>query len=207
MNNFTPSEDLLNLSKKVEITLSEKRYRHTLGVASASVRLGAYFLPNKLNELYAAALLHDIAKELDIEATRELLSVVTPPLSCEDLAIPAAFHSLVAPVIIKRDFPLYASEEILTAVYEHTLGNPNMSLFSKIIFLADYIEDGRTYPACRNVADFVYSALESCKIERTTVLNQGILKVLENTEAFLENHGQKIHSRLTLTKNSLIGLI
>ena len=60
-------KDLRSLSDVVERRLSDKRFLHTKGVEEEIVRLGEIYLPDKIPELRAAALLHDLAKELPIE--------------------------------------------------------------------------------------------------------------------------------------------
>ena len=47
--------------------MSPKRYAHTLGVERMAVRLGQLFCPEKIPQLRAAALLHDITKEESLE--------------------------------------------------------------------------------------------------------------------------------------------
>lgn len=203
MPKFTLNARISALSDQVSGILSKERYTHSLGVASAAIRLGEYLLPDKLSDLYVAGLLHDIAKELNDKETQNYLSSVEPPLSVEDLSVPAAFHSFIGPIMIEKKYSEFSTPEILDSVFNHTLGNENMSVFSKIIFLADYIEDGRKYIACKRVAEFVWSSLESEPDKAISIIDNAILMVLENTEDFLKNRGLKIHSRLILTKNSI----
>ena len=59
--------ELSALSSSVAARLSEKRFAHTKGVEEEIVRMGAIYLPDRIPELRAAALLHDVAKELPLE--------------------------------------------------------------------------------------------------------------------------------------------
>ena len=59
--------DFDKLYKAVASRLSEKRYMHTLGVEKAAIRLSERLMPEcDAEEMRAAALLHDITKEMDL---------------------------------------------------------------------------------------------------------------------------------------------
>ena len=62
------------LSGKVEGRMSAKRFKHTLGVKKCAELLGSKLLPESAAELAAAALLHDISKEIPIEEQIKLIS-------------------------------------------------------------------------------------------------------------------------------------
>ena len=51
------------LRREVRGRLSEKRFSHVLGVERMAVKLGELCLPDMLDKLHVAALLHDISKE------------------------------------------------------------------------------------------------------------------------------------------------
>jgi predicted HD superfamily hydrolase involved in NAD metabolism len=125
--------------------LSAKRFSHTLGVERMAVKIGEKCLPDRIDELRVAALLHDISKEYSEAEHLELIKTYNFSLSDEDLASPQLWHSITAPFVVMRDFPEFRGEDILSAVRNHTVGAPSMSVFDEIILLSDYIEDGRRY--------------------------------------------------------------
>ena len=49
-------------------------------------------------------------------------------------------------------------DEIFSAIYYHTTGKAEMSVFEAIIYLADYIEDGRDFDDCVLLRDFFWDA-------------------------------------------------
>ena len=53
--------------------MSEKRYKHTLCVERMAEYIGEHCLPDKVAALKCAALLHDIAKELDADQLLKIL--------------------------------------------------------------------------------------------------------------------------------------
>ena len=194
-------KSLDNLREAVKARLSEKRYLHTLGVEACATKLGEIFLPDKVFELRAAALLHDIAKELPVTLLRDLYqSSIFSHKKCVD----AALHSFVGALLIERDFPKYATKEIISAVANHTLGSPDMTLFDEIIFISDYIEDGRTYESCISVRNTLFQELSSrtSKEEKHLALRRAIYRSLCYTLDALNNRGVKPDDTSVLTKNA-----
>ena len=184
--------------------LSEKRFFHTLGVEQAAIRLGCFLCPEDIQELRCAALLHDVTKELSHEEQCEILEKerITDP---DDLSSTSIHHSLTAPYVIKRDFPEFATESVLSAVRRHTTGDADMSAFDQIIFIADYIEDGRTYTACVEVRERLYDALG--KAERREDMEAALLVAalssIDNTVESLVNRSIPIHGRTLLARESI----
>ena len=187
------------LRSRVCVTLGQKRFSHTLGVEQAAIRLGLYLCPEDVSELRCAAILHDVTKELSPEEQSAILSSagITDP---DDLTCVSVHHSLTAPYVIKREFPQYATERVLSAVYKHTTGDSAMSVFDMIIFIADYIEDGRTYSACVDARDRLYGALDKaeCTEDMEAALLSAVLTSLENTVESLTNRRMPIHRRTLL---------
>lgn len=199
---LTESE-LTTLRGSVRTRMSEGRYAHTLGVERAARRLGAILLPEREAALAAAALLHDVAKELDRDAQLELIAEDGMTLSDADRRTPALFHAFAAPALIRRDFARFATSEILSAVRWHTVGSPDMTLFDRIIFLSDYIEDTRSYPSCIAVREELYRDLASGE-PPMRALERAMLRTIDETLQFLIKKGSFI-SELTLrTRNAIL---
>ena len=203
---FTQEKNKL-LSSAVKKRLSPKRYTHTAAVADAAKRLSSYCLPDSENEIEAAALLHDIAKEYSTEELVSLLEGSGKSISPEDLLSPAVLHSFAAPIVIRRDFPDFATENILSSAYNHTIGAPDMSVFDEIIFLADYIEDTRTYEHCKRVREYVYSMLGSDRGENIKALHKACVMAIDYTLIHLIENKKPINSKNILTRNALLSKI
>ena len=77
--------------------MSEKRFSHTLGVERCAERLGRLVLSERINELRAAALLHDISKEIPIDIQFEILEKNKFPLTDEDRTTVGVIRSFTAP--------------------------------------------------------------------------------------------------------------
>ena len=98
-----------------------------------------------LNEekAYFAGLIHDCAKCLSKEETEELIKNHVK-LSEGEFCSPKTYHAPLGAYIAKKEFDV-DDEEILSAIRWHTIGKVDMTLFEKIIFVADKIET-RTRP-------------------------------------------------------------
>ena len=141
--NFNASD----LEKKVSRALSERRFSHSLGVANTAALLSRFCLPECERELWVAGILHDITKELSRKEQLSILNTHNVKLSEAELESEQVLHSYTAPFIIESEYPSYATENVLSATRNHTVGDENMSIFDEIIFLADYIEEGRKNPS------------------------------------------------------------
>lgn len=140
----------------------EKRYKHTIGVANEALNLGRIFLPQKAEKLYLTGLLHDITKELSKE---EHLSL------CEKYGIiidsniaPKLLHAKTGAELARELYGKdYVDNEVYNGIFYHTTGRAEMTLFEIIIYLADYIEEGRTFEDCIYLRNYFYDNLENAK--------------------------------------------
>lgn len=196
------NRSLFNLRERVKERLSEKRYNHTLGVERMAEYIGNILLPGLIAELKAAALLHDIAKEIPYDSQIELLANSGISLSDEDLDTKPAIHSFAAVPLIKHDFSEYATKNVLSSVLNHTLGAPQMSLFDEIIFISDYAEEGRTYPTCVSVNNFIKENIRKDRnqADNLSALHIATLKAIDATVESLQRRGEVINGRTISTQ-------
>ncbi len=201
-------KDIELLRKNVEARLSPNRYLHTMGVVSTAVKLAELCLPEFIMDAEAAALLHDISKEYPIEMQYELIKEFEINVDGEDLESPAVLHSFTAPAVIRRDFPIFSTPEILSAVYNHTIGSPDMTVFDEIIFLADYIEEGRKYDSCASVRNYVFDNMNKDEFESNVrILHQACIKAIDYTLENLSVKNKPINKKNILTRNALLSKI
>lgn len=143
------TEERLNrLRETVRVRLSEKRCRHTLAVEDMAARLCALYCPEETEKLRAAALLHDITKELSVSEQVVLCHAYGIPISEDDLLAPKTLHARTAAAQIPVEYPEYDDPTIVSAVRWHTTGHAEMTLTEKLLYLADYIDDSRTFRNC-----------------------------------------------------------
>ena len=191
------------LHERVRVRLGEKRFKHTLGVVNAVRKLSQACLPEKEKELVYAAYLHDVTKELSSEEQRELLGRIWQSLDEDEKNSPEIHHSYSAPIVISRDFPEYALPEVLSAVKKHTVGDSDMSLFDEIIFVADYIEENRTYPSCIAMREAVYSSLSDDISSNVLALHRAAVEIIDRTVDYLIRNNLRIINKTILAKEAI----
>ena len=157
---------LSSLRDEMSVRLSEKRFLHTLGVEKCASYLAEVLLPGKKFELCVAALLHDVAKELPIDEQIGLVKSAPQKYRREGYISPQVLHSFAAPGLILRDFPELATSDVLSATLKHTVGDGAMSVFDIIIFVSDYIEEGRSYSSSIKIREQLFSALKTARCEK-----------------------------------------
>lgn len=133
-------EDLLVTLQKV---MSEKRFKHVLGVEKAAIHL-AQLNDYDQEKAGLAGLLHDYAKELSDE---EFLSLIDRYALDPDLKNwnNNVWHGIVGIYKIQEDLGL-RDAEILHSIECHTVGSAQMTTLDKIVYVADYIEHNRQFP-------------------------------------------------------------
>ena len=208
MTRFTKKQ-IEELRFAVMARMSVERFRHTFNVERTAKCIGEILRVENVNAVRAAALLHDISKEYSEAEHLSLMEKHGVVLLDEDRAVPSAWHAITGPLVVMDDFPKFATEEILSAVRNHTIGSPDMSLFDEIIFLADYIEFGRTHEDCIALRDKFMSQIEKCEYveEAVLVLHGAVAEALDNTIKLLAARHKKIHSSTRLTRDAILAKI
>jgi nicotinate-nucleotide adenylyltransferase len=138
--------------------MSDYRFRHTAGVADMVGRLAALYCPEKAELLQAAALLHDVTKELPENEQRRIMAANGIDLRSDEDASPKIFHGITAALLIPERYPEWASAELISAVRWHTTGRAEMSVPEKLLYLADYIDQSRTFEKCVRLRRFFWDA-------------------------------------------------
>lgn len=185
------------LRENVASVLSEKRMKHVLAVEKMAYRIGVlYFIDEEhILLLRAAALLHDVTKELSDEEQLAILESYSVKPLPEELASMPTIHALTAALVIPDRFPEFADPRVIDAVRYHTTGREGMSIFEKIIFLSDYIDETRTYPSCVTLRDEFFAAKPEIMSdqERARHLDRAALASIDNTLSYLRLKERSIH--------------
>ncbi len=133
--------------KAIEIylkkNLSEKRVMHSHRTADTAEKLCMLygFDPGKGR---TAGLLHDIARELSAEKVFEIVERDGFGISKIERDYPVLLHGRAGAVLSREELGI-EDEEILDAVRWHTTGKRGMNGITSILYIADYIEPGRTH--------------------------------------------------------------
>ncbi|MBE6560830.1 MAG: HD domain-containing protein [Ruminococcaceae bacterium] len=159
MENVITEEMLAQLRERVRAYLDERRYLHTLEVEEEAARIGAVFLPDKIEKLRAAALLHDITKRDSFEKQLQYCEEFGIMIDKAEFDAPQVLHAVTAAAVAARDFADIVDEEILGGIRWHTTGHDGMSVFESVIFLADYIEPSRTFDDCISMRNYFWGSM------------------------------------------------
>ncbi|MEE1357601.1 MAG: HD domain-containing protein [Clostridia bacterium] len=198
------SEQMLDaLRERVGCIMSGKRFSHTLGVEREIEKLAVLYAPEKSMMLRAAALLHDITKEYTNDRHLALISEYGLDVEYYKAQSPKLYHSATAALIIPDSYPEYADSELIHAVSVHTAGCVGMSISDKLLFLADYIEDTRTFEDCVTLRNFFWEGISSGK-ERLRHLDRTVLLAFDMTLKDLIENNNIISDKTVEARNSLL---
>lgn len=137
-----------------------------------------------------AGLMHDLAKYFPPERLLKLARKHHLPIDPIDEANPHLLHAPVSAVIAQEAFGV-SDREILSAISNHTLGQPQMSLLSCVVFLADSLEPGRgDRPKVQAAREMSYQNLY-----------HAVALVCDLTLQHLIKTQRLIHPRMVLTRN------
>ena len=194
------------LRERVRGSMSDYRFIHTAEVEKMAARIGELYAPDKLDILRAAALLHDVTKELKSDEQIEMLRVAGEDVTALELASHKTFHARTAVYAILRDYPEFADGELLAAVRYHTTGRADMSICEKIIFLADYIDMSRKFDDCVKLRNYFWDAHPEnmSESERERHLLQTILIGLDTTLSSLIEEGAPTDPDSVSARNFII---
>lgn len=172
--------------------LSEKRYRHSLGVADEAEKLASTYGVDT-DKAYLAGLVHDCAKEI---SPKEMLVLFEDKYgdSADEImkGMPNLLHGPLGAHLSKDVFGI-EDAEIFDAIYYHTTGKADMPMLTKIVYIADYIEPNRSYEGVEDLNALAYKDIDDA-----------IIFGIDFTIESLIKRGQPIHLNTISARNSLI---
>ena len=171
-----------------------------------AARLGRLYAPDKVDVLRAAALLHDITKEYSAERQVQICREQGIRISKQDILTPKTFHAKTAAALIPTLYPEFADDEVISAVRWHTTGRANMGLLEKLVYLADYIDESRTFPDCVALREMFWIELPETMSyeERCIHLDRVLIRSFDMTIAGLIEDGVPISEDTFSARNDLI---
>ncbi|GHV21661.1 nicotinate-nucleotide adenylyltransferase [Spirochaetia bacterium] len=133
---------IYEIETKVRMTLNSYRFIHSRNVA-----LHCYDLCRRFNfdadKGYIAGITHDFCKGLTGEQMIECAKKDGLGFTREEIDQPKLLHGRAAAIMLGEVFGI-EDEEIIEAVRYHTTGKRGMCALSKLVYLCDKIEAGRT---------------------------------------------------------------
>ncbi len=138
--------------------LTPKRLYHSICVAEKAKHLAEKYGADS-EKAYTTGLVHDIMKNQSVEDMIILIESDGQTLTDSEKAITVTLHAIAGEVYLRKNLGV-TDEELLSAVRWHTTGKENMSLFEKIIYVADLVSDDREYPDAKEVRELAEEDLD-----------------------------------------------
>lgn len=177
---------MIEYEKYLKNNLSEKRYNHCIRTAKKARELcEIHNIPQKA---IIAALLHDIAKELELEEMIELVGDRYKQ-DIDGMYTKNILHGYSGARLCELVFGI-EDEDILSAIRYHTTGKKNMNDIEKVVYLSDAIEDGREYEGVEKIRQLAKTSVDDAiilEIEyKLENLKKRKIEIHKNTLEFLE---------------------
>ncbi len=153
------------------------RREHSLRVARIAAQRAVSLHLSEKKAIWAG-LLHDCAKNL--QPSDGLLQGFRVPNLWGRVPSPV-WHQFAGAYLAKERFGV-EDEEVLRAIRYHTSGRANMGELEKLVFLADMIEEERTFAGVEELRALFWRDLDAC-----------LEKALEETVLFLRAKGAEVY--------------
>ncbi len=134
--------------------LTPQRLYHSICVAEMAKHLAEKYGVDP-EKAYTTGLVHDIMRYEPYDKMIEMIEADGQTLTESEKAIIVTLHAIAGEIYLRKSLNV-TDEEILSAVRWHTTGKEDMSLFEKVIYVADLVSEDRQYPdiaETRNLAE------------------------------------------------------
>lgn len=173
--------------------LDRELFDHSLGVADAAADLAEKFGADP-EKAYLSGIVHDYGKRFSGLELVKLAEQMDIPLDRITRQESRLLHAPVGAALLKKE-SIITDPKILRAVAYHTTGRSRMSRLEKVIYLADYIETGRDFPAADRIRRVAVENLE-----------QALLEAVEFAIKSVLDRGLMLHPRSVAFRNELVAL-
>lgn len=183
--------NLVEMDELLKRSLKPNRYIHSVNTMKVAVSLAQHYGQDS-NIAAVSGLLHDCAKDLSDEETKKYCAANGIELNELEQKQVFLMHGAVGAIIAREKYSV-KDEIILNAIKYHTTGYFNMNMMDKIIFLADYIEPGRTHSEVDSVRKMAYDDI-----------NKALICAFDNLIKYVIKHNGLIHPFTIEARNSIL---
>ena len=194
--NIEVEELLKRIDSDLKNTLSEKRYKHSLRVMKKAEELALIYGVD-VNIAKLTGLAHDIGKEYSDEEMLKYAKENNIEVDSVEEVNVGLLHAKIGADICKKKYNF--TEEMQNAIKYHTVGNENMDLLAKIIFVADKTEEGRNYKK-EEKNEQLQKVRELSKID----INEALLYEIDSSLIYTIQKHKLVHTDSILTRNKLL---
>ncbi|MBM7616491.1 putative HD superfamily hydrolase involved in NAD metabolism [Weissella uvarum] len=145
-----------DLIDKVKAQVNQGRFEHILRVEKKALELAERWDVDA-EQASIAALTHDYAKQRSDE---DFLAVIDQKKLDPDLKNWGNYlwHGVVGAEMVHDELGI-THQDVLDAIRQHTIGAAYMTKLSQVIYMADYVEDGRDFPGVAEVRALAFEDL------------------------------------------------
>ena len=171
--------------------LSKKRLEHSINTANIAVKLAERYGESQ-EKARVAGLLHDCARDMGGQELLAMAQDYCLVIDNIEFEMPVLLHARLGALLAKKRFGVN-DDKILKAITLHTLGEPEMGLLDKIVYLADKIEPGRRFPGVESLRKTAFKNLDNT-----------VLQSLDMTLELSIKSKELIHPGAVATRNWLL---
>ena len=172
--------EFVRTARSVRETLGQRhRYAHVLRVARTAAHLARVHGAD-VERARTAGLLHDLARLWSGEELLRGAAERGMPVDGFERAHPVVLHARLGAELARERYGI-DDEAVLSAIRKHTVADAVMSPLDRIVYLADALEPGRTFPERAALAALAERDLDAAM--RATIAN---------STAYLRGHGQAV---------------
>ncbi|GIO27610.1 bis(5'-nucleosyl)-tetraphosphatase (symmetrical) YqeK [Ornithinibacillus bavariensis] len=175
----------------IEPYLTKPRFEHTLRVAETAVKLASKY-DVSVEKAELAAIFHDYCKYRSLEVMARIIEASSLPKDLLEYHH-ELWHGPVASLLIEQEYGI-EDQDIKNAIYYHTTGRANMSKMEMVVFVADYIEPGRSFEGLDEVREMAEKEL----IRTTWMVSRNTIQFLMRKKSRI--YPDTFHAYNDLTK-------
>lgn len=174
---------------KLQKIQDKKLFVHSKATGRMAVSLAENLIKKnpslKINigKIETASLLHDWAKGFSEDRLISLAKKYNLNIDDYESKNPGLLHGPVGAAVLENESGI-KDKVILKAIRNHTTGDNKMSLFDKIIFVADHIEVNRNYRMVDKIRDIAL-----------TDFNKAVMIVIENKIFYILKKRAMLHPK------------
>jgi predicted HD superfamily hydrolase involved in NAD metabolism len=194
IDNFDEDEILDELKE----FLDEERFKHSLNVRDLALKL-AEGKGIKRQRIVAAALLHDIAKGMEIEEMFRYAASNGIPLGPGHLVNPKTLHQNVGAAMARRKFGI-TDAPVLSAISKHATADAHMTTLDIILYVADSLEKDRDFEGVDELREAALRDLDEAYYQ---TLRRTMIYVLERS-LYLDERSVRAYNHACIKRDKRI---
>jgi len=168
------------LNELIKASLTPAHWQHTVRCQECAIKLATHYGYSR-EKVSLAALCHDAFRDFSATQWLSLAETWQMPVLDEEKKAPVLLHGPLAAQYFELHWD-FKDQEVLSAIRFHTSGHPDLEPIGKIVFLADGIEPGRTFPERESLERIAFQSLDNA-----------CLKMLEANIRFLQSQDMVCH--------------